>query len=258
MSDDQQGTVVVEELGSDPDFDPQLVEDPAIIRAHLYQLQQHRVPLLLNFSERGERFRSTLIAMRRDYDLIAVDELVPFAGAELIRGGSAFKVTGYHDGVRMTWQCVSGATPGMLDGLPCYWMAIPERMSYFQRREDFRVRVVLANLPDVGVSAYEWLDAPLSGQLLDISITGCRLGLSGDHRHLLQPGNVYQLTLRVPGKADVVLDSDVRHTQYNDTRDITISGMRFRSPGTSEQKILQQWVFQLQREAHRARSDRAL
>jgi c-di-GMP-binding flagellar brake protein YcgR len=74
----------------------------------------------------------------------------------------------------------------------------------------------------------------------------------------LQPGNVYQLTLRVPGKADVIVDADIRHTQYNDTRDITITGMRFRSPGTNEQKILQQWVFQLQREAHRARSDRAL
>lgn len=244
-----------EESAADPGFEPKQLGDAAVIRSHLHQLQQHRVPLLISFPGHDERYRTTLVSLRRDYNLIAVDELVPFAGAEHLRNAGTFNVVGFHEGVRMAWTCTTGVTPGVLDGLPCYWMAVPGQMDYYQRREDFRVSVVLANLPEVAVALDEQ-QPELTAQLLDVSVTGCRLSFSGDYRELLKPGVEVRLGLRPSARQQLRLLADVRHLQYNELRDLSIVGFHFRAPGVGEQKALQQWVFQLQREAHRARSNR--
>lgn len=229
---------------------PVLLKTPLEVYSNLRQLQQSRDPLLINFPDRQQIFQSYLLDIDLESGLLAFDELVPALGDRLLKEGEPFNVESYHEGIRITWKCESQVSAEEMDGAPCYWTQIPEQITYHQRRDAYR-----AAIPETEPVDAELLDkafkAPLFARLIDISATGCRLRFSGDLSNRLQPGaRVENITLRI-GSGQISTSAEIRHVEFAEKFGCTFAGVHFNKPSGLEQRNIDRYVYQLQREARR-------
>lgn len=230
---------------------PKLLRTPLEIASNLKQLQQGRTPLMIRFPERSQRFQSFLVAVDRDRNLIALDELVPNDGERLLLSGEGFSVEAYHEGVRIAWECSHPVTPSELDGTPCYWCWMPDEVTYHQRRNAFRVTPSPGEPIRVTLGGGQ-LGEPVSGLLLDVSATGCKARFSGNLSERLQSGEVYEaFRLDLPFGA-LTTAVEMRHVHYEEKVDMTFIGLRFYNLSGLDQRQIERFVYQLQREARRA------
>ena len=84
---------------------PKVLTTPLEISSNLRQLQESHDPLIITFHERSQRFQSYLIKVDRETATIALDEMIPRDGERFLLAGEPFKVEGFHEGVRIAWEC---------------------------------------------------------------------------------------------------------------------------------------------------------
>jgi c-di-GMP-binding flagellar brake protein YcgR len=153
--------------------------------------------------------------------------------------------------VRIAWECEDPVKIGDLQGARCYWGYMPERITYHQRRNAFRAHLSAGQLLSVELSGSK-LSPALKGQLLDISATGCKLRFQGDITSRLQPGQVYE-GLRVQLPFGVMTTSaELRHLYFDEKTGMSFTGIRFYRMSGLEQRQVERFVYQLQREARRS------
>ncbi|PTS83756.1 pilus assembly protein PilZ [Pseudomonas sp. HMWF032] len=233
---------------------PKVLKTPVEIVANLRQLQQNHDPLIITFDERKQRFQSYVIAVDRDKNLVILDELMPNDGERYLQNGETFHVEAFHEGVRVAWTCEQTLRFSEYEGSRCYLSQIPLEITYHQRRSAFRAPLKQSELIKVELGG-DKLSTTVSGLLLDISATGCKLRFPGDITNSLQAGQVYErFTARFPFGA-MTTAIEVRHVQYDDKLDISFIGARFHRINGQEQRSVERFVYQLQREARRFDSD---
>lgn len=234
-----------ENSGAQP---PKILKTAIEVFANLRQLQQSHDPLVISFPERSQHFQTYLVEVNRERGVIALDELVPNDGERFIKNGESFNVEGFHEGIRIAWQCAQAVTIGELEGARCYWMALPSEVLYHQRRNAFRAPLKRGSLIPIELAS-DKLKNGIKGQSLDMSATGCKLRFQGDLSNRLQPGQVYEhLTLQLPFGA-LTTSAELRHLSYNDKLDVTFAGVQFfRLEGLAQRQI-ERFVFQLQRDS---------
>ncbi len=227
---------------------PKTLTAPLEILANLRPVQAQRIPLVIRFAERGTRYQTFLVHCDRDKSLLAIDEIIPNDGERLIRAGEPFQIECFYEGARLAWENIQPAQQGDWDAMPCHWISLPRELTYHQRRNAYRAvlsQKVPARLDD---TRYK-LD--LEGELTDISATGCRLRLNGDRRERLQPGAVYQkLVARLP-IGSVETSVELRHLQFDEQKGQTFCGLRFYKISGIQQRQIERFVNQLQRESRR-------
>ena len=233
---------------------PKVLKAPVEIVANLRQLQQNHDPLIITFHERNQRFQSYVIAVDREKNLLILDELMPSDGERYLTSGEAFNVEAFHDGVRVAWQCQQSVRIAEHEGARCYFSPMPLEVTYHQRRSAFRAPLKQAELIKVELAG-DKLRTALPGHLLDISATGCKLRFPGNISSSLQAGQVYErFTAKFPFGA-MTTAIEMRHVQYEEKVDTTFVGARFHRINGQEQRLVERFVYQLQREARRLDSD---
>ena len=233
---------------------PKVLKAPVEIVANLRQLQQNHDPLIITFHERNQRFQSYVINVDRDKDLLILDELVPNDGERYLANGEAFSVEAFHDGVRVAWKCEQSVRITEHEGARCYFSPMPLEVIYHQRRSAFRAPLKQSELIKIELAG-DKLRTAIPGHLLDISATGCKLRFPGNISSSLQAGQVYErFTARFPFGA-MTIAIEMRHVQYEEKLDTTFVGARFHRINGQEQRLVERFVYQLQREARRFESD---
>ncbi|PZW44484.1 MULTISPECIES: flagellar brake protein [unclassified Pseudomonas] len=233
---------------------PKVLKAPVEIVANLRLLQQHHDPLTLTFHERNQRFQSYVIEVDRERNLLVLDEMMPSDGERYLQNGEAFSVESQHDGVRIAWDCPTGMRTGEHQGERCYVGAIPGEVLYHQRRNAFRAALKQSEQVKVQLGGTR-LRTPLEGLMLDISASGCKTRFAGDVSKQLQPGQIYEVfcaSLSV-GKLETAIE--LRHVRYDDKLDVTFAGLHFDNLSGLQQRLIERFVYQLQREARRFESD---
>lgn len=239
-----------DESGPQP---PKMLKTSVEIIATLRQLQQNHDPLVIQFKDRGQRFQSYLVEIDKDRARLALDEIIPTDGERFLKQGETFNVEAFRDGVRVAWTCDHDVQLGELDGAPCYWAPLPDELIYHQRRSAFRAQLKRGDLVNVVLNG-DKLREPLPGHLLDISATGCKLRFAGDLSQQLSGGQLHErLTAHLPF-GDLTCAVEIRHVQYEDKLDMTFIGARFHRINGLEQRLVERFVYQLQREARRTES----
>ncbi len=233
---------------------PKVLKAPVEIVANLRQLQQNHDPLIITFHERNQRFQSYVINVDRDKDLLILDELVPNDGERYLANGEAFSVEAFHEGVRVAWKCEQSVRITEHEGARCYFSPMPLEVIYHQRRSAFRAPLKQSELIKIELAG-DKLRTAIPGHLLDISATGCKLRFPGNISSSLQAGQVYErFTARFPFGA-MTTAIEMRHVQYEEKLDTTFVGARFHRINGQEQRLVERFVYQLQREARRFESD---
>ncbi|BCR24870.1 flagellar brake protein [Aquipseudomonas alcaligenes] len=233
---------------------PKVLSAPLEVFANLRTLQQSHDPLIIMFKDRGQRFQSYLIEVNRERGLIALDELIPNDGERFIQNGEAFHVEAFHEGVRIAWNCEDPVRIGELEGARCYWCHLPERITYHQRRNAFRASLGQGQLVNIELSGSR-LTPGLKGQMLDISATGCRLRFPGDVTSRLQPGEVYERFSAQLPIGGMTTSAEMRHAYFNEKSGMTFVGLRFHRMSGLEQRQVERFVYQLQRESRRVEQE---
>ena len=99
------------------------------------------------------------------------------------------------------------------------------------------------------------LKAPLKGNLIDISATGCKIRLEGNAAERLQPGQIYEeFTARLPFGA-LTMEVELRHVHFEEKVGYSFAGVRFHQMSGLAQRNIERFVYQLQREARRFEKD---
>ncbi|WP_309137375.1 flagellar regulator YcgR PilZN domain-containing protein [Pseudomonas sp. LS44] len=228
---------------------PRILKAPLEIFANLRQLLQHHDPLVITFSERSQRFQSYLIEVDRERGILALDELVPNDGERFFNNGESFKIEAFHDGVRIAWEGQQTQI-GEFEGHRCYWSVLPTEVVYHQRRNAFRAPLKMTQMINIELAGAK-LNPALKGQLLDISATGCKLRFQGNMSSQLQAGQVYErFTAHLPFGA-MTTSVELRHAQYEEKLDLSFIGVRFHNMSGLEQRQIERFVYQLQRESRR-------
>ncbi|MFC3609299.1 flagellar brake protein [Stutzerimonas tarimensis] len=228
---------------------PKTLTAPLEILANLRPLQMNHIPLVIRFHDRGSRYQSYLVEVDRDSGYLALDEIMPSDGERYMRSGEPFDIEGFYEGARMAWTNREPAEQGELDEMPCHWVLIPTELSYHQRRNAYRASLlgqkVSARLEDASQHI------ALDGNLLDISATGCKLQIPGQWHERLKAGALYErLVARLPfGTIETAVE--LRHAKYDEQYDNTRCGLRFHRISGVQQRQLERYVNQLQRESRR-------
>nr|WP_219733248.1 MULTISPECIES: flagellar brake protein [unclassified Pseudomonas] len=224
------------------------------ISSNLRQLLESHDPLIITFHERSQRFQSYLVDLDRDSNMIALDEMIPRDGERYLLAGESFRVEGFHEGVRIAWESNGQLNIDESGGSRCYRGPLPDEVVYHQRRNAFRAALKLAQLVNVNLDG-EKLKAPISGKLLDISATGCKLRFDGDITGSLQLGQVYdRFNADLPfGKMTAPVE--LRYLHFEERISTTFAGVRFHNMSGLVQRQVERFVYQLQREARRFDKD---
>ncbi|MDY7560786.1 flagellar brake protein [Pseudomonas sp. 10B1] len=232
---------------------PKVLTTPLEIAANLRLLLDSHDPLIITFHERTQRFQSFLIEVDRDSNRLALDEMIPRDGERFLTNGEAYRVEGFHDGVRIAWESVDALT--IDDGEHrCYRGTLPKEVVYHQRRNAFRAALKLAQLVSVEIGG-EKLLSPINGKLLDISATGCKLRFEGDISDRLQLGQVYERFIAALPFGKMTAPVELRYLHFEERIDVTFAGIRFHNMSGLVQRQVERFVYQLQREARRFDKD---
>ncbi|TBU93926.1 pilus assembly protein PilZ [Pseudomonas dryadis] len=241
----------VQEDGPQP---PKVLKAPVEIVANLRLLQQHHDPLIIMFHERNQRFRSYVIDVDREQNRLVLDEMIPSDGERYLQNGEAFRVESFHEGVRIAWECAASMQLSEFQGERCYIGGIPAEVHYHQRRNAFRATLKQSDQVRIELDG-DKLRAPISGLMLDISASGCKLRLPGNVVASLHPGQIYErFSAQLPfGKLETSVE--LRHAYHDEKLDITFVGLRFANMSGLVQRMVERFVYQLQREARRFESE---
>ena len=233
---------------------PKVLTTALEISSNLRLLQESHDPLIITFHERSQRFQSYLVEVDRDSNMIALDEMIPRDGERFLLAGEPFRVEGFHEGVRIAWESNGLPTLDESNGGRCYRTTLPDEVVYHQRRNAFRAALKLAQLVDIELSG-EKLKSPLSGKLLDISASGCKLRFDGDISSRLQLGQVYERFIAALPFGSMTAPVELRYLHHEERIDTTFAGVRFHNMSGLVQRQVERFVYQLQREARRFDKD---
>jgi c-di-GMP-binding flagellar brake protein YcgR len=233
---------------------PKVLSTPLEISSNLRQLHESHDPLIITFNERSQRFQTYLVDVDRDSNMIALDEMIPRDGERYLMAGEPFKIEGFHEGVRIAWESNGPLTIDESGGSRCYRGTLPDEVVYHQRRNAFRAALKLAQLVDVDLDG-EKLKTPISGKLLDISATGCKLRFDGDITGSLQLGQVYDRFMAALPFGKMTAPVELRYLHFEEKISTTFAGVRFHNMSGLVQRQVERFVYQLQREARRFDKD---
>nr|WP_178117798.1 flagellar brake protein [Pseudomonas sp. R5(2019)] len=226
------------------------------IAANLRALQEANDPLIITFHERSQRFQSFLVEVDREGGRITLDEMIPRDGERFLQAGEPFRIEGFHDGVRIAWESSEPLTIDDASDGRCYRGALPEEVIYHQRRNAFRAALKLSQLVDVTLDGDKLKGkGAITGKLLDISATGCKLRFAGDIAERLQLGQVYEKFEAALPFGKMSTPVELRYLHYEERLNTTFTGLRFHNMSGLVQRQVERFVYQLQREARRFDQD---
>ena len=233
---------------------PKVLTTPLEIASNLRMLQESHDPLIITFQDRTQRFQSYVVDVNRENNTLALDEMIPRGGERFLEAGIPFRVEGFHEGVRIAWECTTPLSIDDTHDHRCYRGALPREVLYHQRRSAFRAALKLSHLIDVQVAG-EKLKSPIKGKLLDVSATGCKLRFEGDIGENLQLGQVYERFSAALPFGQMTTPVELRYLHFEERLNITFAGLRFHNISGSVQRQVERFVYQLQREARQFDKD---
>ncbi|MCD4863015.1 flagellar brake protein [Pseudomonas sp. PLB05] len=229
---------------------PQVYRSKGEILACLRPAKQQHIPLRITFNRQGQQFQSFVVEIDEAKGLIALDEFIPREAERLLEQGQSFRVDSFHEGIKVTWQIDRPVEFSELDGTRCYWIGLPAELTYHQRRNAYRVKLLLTQ-PATAELSQGSSQIQLRGQLIDLSATGCKLRFPGNVTHLLQPEQQVQgFSAELP-IGTINTPVTIRHVACTERMEFSDVGVCFNSLTGAAQRQIERFIYQLQRENRR-------
>ncbi len=229
-------------------------ENPVEIAQIIAVLAKDKTTLNMSFNHGQDQGLTVVIGVSADKKWVYLDKSLDAGFNQRLMESSTVSYT-KTDGVKIRWSSHEMAEAKLLDG-SALKIPLPERLYRFQRREFFRsptpaVDPIICHIPYINPSneQQETLDMPLA----DISLGGIGTMASDHLSRLIEVEAVFddcKIELPKFGKLDTRLL--VRHitetVMANGSKKFRV-GFQFTDLTRAEERILQQYVLHLEREA---------
>ncbi len=224
------------------------VTDPDQI-IHLLNQARHTGTLLTtSFPGESGRFATAVLGVYDEYDLVALDEMTPRRGHDLLLEHGEIDLSGFMEGVdlRFKTELTESRTQ---DGVAFYMVIIPERLFYLQRRSDHRVSPASSGIPFQGYREQQGQQL-LHGHLFDLSRNGVGVILQGIPT--IQRGEIISgCTLPLSKEKTITFSVETRFISKNKRRGVTRLGCRFKKVDKETLKEIKTVVVHLERDEAR-------
>jgi len=211
----------------------------------LQRIKDSRTLLMVHLPDDNTRYTSALLELDLKQGKIVLDELTPASGntraAELKRLHATARLAGGQVRFRADVQQIDGAS-----GTLRYIAALPDTVTYEQRRNAFRARVpvglvVPAVLTSDAETTYEC-------EVLDISTFGVRLDTAGCAELAVDDGCHYACRINFPEGGSISGEVELRFVGEDPVTHRVQIGARFSNLLGPQRKAIERFVMYLQRE----------
>lgn len=217
----------------------------------LSAVQKARTPITIRFEGIDKYYTSIILKTDADDYSMIIDELAPEEGHELALQHASFSIRGSHGGVSLFFKpnMINGS--GVENGIAFYRIPMPKEMIYQQRRNSYRALVPRALNVQCSLTSNS-RPGTLSGRLHDISIGGCRVNFTGEVEPMLIRGDVFEnVEITLPEGDKINYPLVLKHSSYSREINETSCGFEFEGIDKTGQRIVDRFVYFLQREARR-------
>lgn len=232
------------------------IDSSKSIDAFFRKLCKYRIDIHLYFQQSDRHFKSRILGV--DSNGLLIDQLLPSEGNQLLMQGEPSSLLANIDGVCIcvpdlgkTSLAKNASDKDLLHHCP-----LPASLLQIQRRDAYRVNI-RKNEP-ITVEL-EYNGQVLSGQMLDLSATGCRCLIHFGDTSTPEPGDQFQLSFTLPDGTAIECNNEARHcvmVENAQSPGFFILGIHFlRLPGMFERQI-SLFVSRMQRDERQLNNQR--
>ncbi|MBL4583250.1 MAG: flagellar brake protein [Pseudomonadales bacterium] len=235
----------------------QILVDPVEIGKALATVVENRSQLTVRINDRLTPYVSLLVEVDSTKNVLYIDELLPKNGNDALCNGEIFSVRAMCRGIPLFFESNQILSVESEKGVLSYKIKFPKKLVYQQRRQFFRMAVGLTqNCDAVLAPSDDGLNAAgpsIRGRVVDLSARGVGVRILGQLETELCVGDkLSECEISLPDHDFINGPAEVRHFFYDEERDITICGLKFKGLNKVEQRTLGRYVLHLQREARKS------
>jgi c-di-GMP-binding flagellar brake protein YcgR len=228
--------------------DSEQITDPARVERLLERLGKRYTPLTVRIPGYEEDYTSCIVDVDRPYVLL--DKLVSSTGHRLLLSERALQVTGKLDGIDIRFITTLERVDDQ-DDVVTYYINLPERLEYRQRRLDYRAHIPAAQKLRVIIDDRD--GTVIEGVLHDLSRGGAGMYFP-DGEPAVEPGLLHECAIELPGDVWLYCAVELRYSKDIPSRDRQLIGARFTDLGHEQARLVARCISELEREFIRKRT----
>lgn len=230
----------------------QVSEDNALVRniyMTLIKFQRNHNLVQVKFKGDDVTYQSMILRVNPEEQYLYIDELFPKSDGFIGLEGHTITVYVKDKGITVSFDSKI-LKRGKEDGALYYKIELPTEIDKQQRRGAFRIQV--DKTVDMGVQSLNVNDERLVAKIKDISITGVRLEIEGEHKQIRSGSILRDLVVRYDNGEEFTCNLDVRNSEtYEDPHHHTLVGGQFLDLSGEDKKTLEKFILKTQREIRR-------
>lgn len=226
----------------------------ATMLAALRELVNHHALLTVQIDDGGDSasYSSLLLKLVRSDGPLLMDALQPESGNQRLQPGTRLHIQARPDGVPVRFTTTLLASREDEGGVS-HELALPESINRRQQRANYRFRIPVDMHAHATVQTRD--DTTLDGRVVDVSLTGLRLGIKGFLRIPISTGDpLNEGRLQLPNLTPINFRARIRFHHYDRDQRLTLIGMEFQNMAGGDERALARFVTDAQRERQRTRT----
>lgn len=224
-----------------PLTDSEVISNPAKISRLLERFTKGYNPLAVQIKGHKELYTSSIISV--DEKQILLDELLPSTGNQLLMAEHALQATGKLDGVDVRFTTSLKHTDD--ENTLTFYMNLPERIEYRQRRLSYRARIPMSMQLTVVI---ENKNSPKTkGTLRDLSYGGAGIIFLADDSHI-KTGIQYDCIIKLPDGEDINCTIRLRYSKNIPSQKTQLIGVQFTGLLPEQSRHIGRCINELERE----------
>jgi len=219
-------------------------------------MRDHSAELELRLPGVTDAYRGRILDIGDDHFLI--EDIRPREGIKHMRRGARFTFSARADDLYVCGEDCRISRVESERGLPYFHASLPQRLLRHRRRRHNRITLPPRVSPDEGIARItrDVSEASaLHGQIIDISVGGCRIAFSGAVMPpLCADERLPGCEVRVTSSLGFTAEAIVRHSAWDAGKRQTICGLEFLRMAIADRRRLEHYVSQLSARPSLARS----
>lgn len=228
--------------------DSEQITDPARLVPLLDQLAKRHVALTVQVPGHTELFTSYIVDVDRQYVLL--DELLPSSGHQLLLAERSLQVMGKLDGIEISCTTTLERVDEQ-DKVLTYYMNLPKRIEYRQRRLAYRVHIPMAKTLRVIIDHRD--GTVHEGVLHDLSHGGAGMIFPADNI-TVEHGLLHECAIEFPDEEWLYCTVELRYSKNIPSRNRQLIGAQFAGLLPVQERIIGRCINELERELIRKRA----
>ncbi|MBL4712836.1 MAG: flagellar brake protein [Gammaproteobacteria bacterium] len=239
---------IVRSLPYDDQPDSELITDPSRIARLLENLSKHYSPLTLQIPGYKKHYASCIVGVEKPYVLL--DELMPNTGHEHLLEVGKVKARGKIDGVDIKFSTTLSRVD-VQKNITTYYMRLPTKLNYQQRRVAYRVRIPLSKTLHILID--NGSNRPTVAELHDLSHGGAGK-IIPEGKNIFKVGEYYECVIELPCGEWLICTVQVRYMKDIPSKKRQMIGTQFIDLLPVQKRLISRSISQLELEEIKKRA----